>query len=142
LILKPSEKTPFAALALGDLIKEARFPPGVFQVLCGDGSTGALLSAHMKVKKINFTGSVATGKRIQLGASKSNMNRVTLELGGKSPAVIFDDCNLENAAIWCANALATNTRDRYASQRPEYTYKRVFRRNSLRLTRLPWKQRS
>lgn len=108
-ILKPSEKTPFAALALGKLIKEAGFPPGVFQVLSGDGSTGALLSSHMKVKKISFTGSVATGRRIQMAASKSNMKRVTLELGGKSPAVVFDDCNLDNAATWCANALATNT---------------------------------
>jgi aldehyde dehydrogenase (NAD+) len=107
-ILKPSEKTPFAALALGKLVKEASFPPGIFQVLSGDGSTGALLASHIKVKKISFTGSVAIGKKIQMAASQSNMKRVTLELGGKSPAVIFDDCSLDNAATWCANALATN----------------------------------
>jgi len=84
-ILKPSEKTPFAALALGPLIIEAGFPPGVVQVLSGDGSTGALLSAHMRIRKISFTGSIPTGKRIQEAAAKSNLKRVTLELGGKSP---------------------------------------------------------
>jgi aldehyde dehydrogenase (NAD+) len=108
-ILKPSEKTPFAAAALGALIKEAGFPPGVFQVLTGDGSTGALLAAHMKVRKISFTGSVTTGKRIQVAAANSNLKRVTLELGGKSPAVIFDDCNLENAVSWTAENLARNS---------------------------------
>lgn len=108
-ILKTSEKTPFSGLALGELIKEAGFPPGVFQVLSGDGSTGALLAAHMKVKKVSFTGSVATGKKVQQAAAASNLKRVTLELGGKSPAVVFDDANLENAVTWCANGLTANT---------------------------------
>ena len=108
-ILKPSEKTPFAALALGPLIVEAGFPPGVFQVISGDGSTGALISSHMRIRKVSFTGSIATGKRIQEAAAKSNLKRVTLELGGKSPAVVFDDANLDNATTWCANALAANT---------------------------------
>ncbi|EON67355.1 hypothetical protein W97_06608 [Coniosporium apollinis CBS 100218] len=108
-ILKPSEKTPFASLALGPLIKEAGFPPGVFQVLSGDGSTGALLASHMKIRKVSFTGSIPTGKKIQEMAAKSNLKRVTLELGGKSPAVVFDDCNLENAVTWTANAITANT---------------------------------
>lgn len=108
-ILKPSEKTPFASLALGPLIVEAGFPPGVFQVLSGDGTTGALLAMHMKVRKISFTGSIPTGKKIQEMAAKSNLKRVTLELGGKSPAVVFDDCNLENAITWTANAITGNT---------------------------------
>ncbi|KAI1743176.1 aldehyde dehydrogenase [Xylaria scruposa] len=108
-ILKPSEKTPFGALALGSLIKEAGFPPGVFQVLSGDGSTGALLASHMKVRKISFTGSTATGRKIQEMAAKSNLKRITLELGGKSPAVVFDDANLENAIFWCVNAICGNT---------------------------------
>ena len=80
-ILKPSEKTPFAALALLPLIKEAGFPPGVFQILSGDGSTGALLASHMRVRKVSFTGSIPTGKKIQEMAAKSNLKRVTLELG-------------------------------------------------------------
>jgi aldehyde dehydrogenase (NAD+) len=108
-ILKPSEKTPFGALALGALIKEAGFPPGVFQILSGDGSTGALLASHMRVRKISFTGSTVTGRKIQEMAAKSNLKRITLELGGKSPAVVFDDANLENAIFWCSNAICTNT---------------------------------
>ncbi|KAI1127444.1 aldehyde dehydrogenase [Nemania abortiva] len=108
-ILKPSEKTPFGALALGTLIKEAGFPPGVFQVLSGDGSTGALLASHMRIRKISFTGSTVTGRKIQEMAAKSNLKRVTLELGGKSPAVVFDDANLENAIFWCVNAICGNT---------------------------------
>lgn len=108
-ILKPSEKTPFSSLALGPLIKEAGFPPGVFQILSGDGSTGALLASHMRVRKISFTGSITTGKKIQEMAAKSNLKRVTLELGGKSPAVVFDDANLENAVTWTSNAITANT---------------------------------
>ncbi|CAG8980373.1 hypothetical protein HYALB_00013720 [Hymenoscyphus albidus] len=108
-ILKPSEKTPFSSLALGKLIVEAGFPPGVFQVLSGDGSTGALIASHMKIRKVSFTGSCLTGKRIQEMAAKSNLKRVTLELGGKSPAVVFDDANLENAVQWLANAITANT---------------------------------
>ncbi len=104
-ILKPSEKTPFAALALLPLIKEAGFPPGVFQILSGDGSTGALLAIHMRVRKVSFTGSIPTGKKIQEMAAKSNLKRVTLELGGKSPAVVFDDANLANAVTWTVNAI-------------------------------------
>ncbi|KAL4876538.1 aldehyde dehydrogenase domain-containing protein [Aspergillus karnatakaensis] len=108
-ILKPSEKTPFAALALGSLIKAAGFPPGVFQVLSGDGTTGALLAKHMRIRKVSFTGSIATGKRIQKMAAESNLKRVTLELGGKSPAVIFADANLDNAVAWCVNAITMNS---------------------------------
>ena len=109
-ILKPSEKTPLAALALGVLIREAGFPPGVFQVLSGDGpTTGSLIASHMRVRKVSFTGSIVTGKRIQEAAAKSNLKRVTLELGGKSPAVVFDDCNLENAIKWTAQGITANT---------------------------------
>ncbi|KAJ6092314.1 hypothetical protein N7467_004283 [Penicillium canescens] len=108
-LLKPSEKTPLAAAALGKLAVAAGFPPGVFQVLTGDGSTGAILANHMKVAKVSFTGSVLTGKSVQVLAAKSNLKRVTLELGGKSPAVVFDDANLENAVKWCVNGLTTNS---------------------------------
>ncbi|OBT74476.1 hypothetical protein VF21_06610, partial [Pseudogymnoascus sp. 05NY08] len=108
-ILKPSEKTPLMAAALGKLIIEAGFPPGVFQVLSGDGSTGALLASHMNVAKVSFTGSVQTGKTVQILAAQSNLKRVTLELGGKSPAVIFDDANLENATEWCVNTMTVNS---------------------------------
>ncbi|KAL3441997.1 aldehyde dehydrogenase [Aspergillus insuetus] len=108
-ILKPSEKTPFAGLALGLLIKEAGFPPGVAQVLSGDGTTGALLARHPRIRKISFTGSIPTGKIIQKLAAESNLKRVALELGGNSPAIIFDDANLENAVTWCVNAIVAST---------------------------------
>lgn len=101
-ILKPSEKTPLMAAELGKLVLEAGFPPGVFQVLTGDGSTGALLASHMGVSKVSFTGSIPTGKTVQALAAKSNLKRVTLELGGKSPAVVFDDADMKNAIDWYA----------------------------------------
>lgn len=104
-ILKPSEKTPFSALILASLIKEAGFPPGVFQVLTGNGTTGALLAGHMNVHKISFTGSTATGRQIQQLAAKSNLKRVTLELGGKNPAIIFDDADIANAVQWCVQGI-------------------------------------
>lgn len=96
-MFKSSEKAPLGLAAMGDLIKRAGFPPGVVQILSGPGSTGALLAQHMNVSKISFTGSVATGKRVQEMALKSNMKRVTLELGGKSPAIVFNDADIENA---------------------------------------------
>ncbi|EOD45479.1 putative aldehyde dehydrogenase protein [Neofusicoccum parvum UCRNP2] len=108
-ILKPSEKTPFAAAALGALAVRAGFPPGVFQVVQGDGGTGGLLAAHAGVAKVSFTGSVAAGKAVQVAAARGNLKRVTLELGGKSPAVVFADADLANAVRWTVNALTTNS---------------------------------
>lgn len=109
-ILKPSEKTPFAAVRLAALATSSGIlPPGVLQVLPGAGATGALLARHMGIKKISFTGSVATGRLVQKAAAESNLKRVTLELGGKSPAIIFDDCNLENAIKWAATSITVNT---------------------------------
>lgn len=88
------------AAELGKLVLEAGFPPGVFQVLTGDGSTGAAIASHMDIAKVSFTGSIPTGKTVQALAAKSNLKRVTLELGGKSPAVVFDDANMKNAIDW------------------------------------------
>ncbi|KAH7088693.1 aldehyde dehydrogenase [Paraphoma chrysanthemicola] len=108
-VFKSSEKAPLGLAAMGDLIKRAGFPPGVVQILSGPGSTGALLAQHMNVSKISFTGSVATGKKVQEMALKSNMKRVTLELGGKSPAIVFNDADIENAVKYCASGLLVNT---------------------------------
>lgn len=105
LIVKPSEKTPLGSLAAAELFAKAGFPPGVIQVLTGPGSTGQLLAEHMRIRKVSFTGSIPTGKKIQAAAANSNLKRVTLELGGKSPAVIFDDANLDNALTWTINAI-------------------------------------
>lgn len=109
MILKPSEKTPLGSLAVAPLFEKAGFPPGVIQVITGAGSTGALLAEHMRIRKISFTGSLATGRKIQEASARSNLKRVTLELGGKSPAVIFEDANLDNALTWTVNAILTRS---------------------------------
>jgi aldehyde dehydrogenase (NAD+)/retinal dehydrogenase len=109
MIVKPSEKTPLGSLAAASLFERAGFPPGVIQVVTGPGSTGALLAEHMRIRKVSFTGSIATGKKIQEAAARSNLKRVTLELGGKSPAVIFEDANIENALTWTINAILTRS---------------------------------
>jgi aldehyde dehydrogenase (NAD+) len=95
-IYKPSEKSPLGCIAWGSLINEAGFPPGVVNILNGKGETGALLASHMKVAKVSFTGSAFTGKKIQAMAATSNLKRCTLELGGKSPCIVFDDADIEN----------------------------------------------
>ena len=108
-IVKPSEKTPLGSLAVAKLFDQAGFPPGVVQVVTGPGSTGALLAEHMRIRKISFTGSIQTGRKIQEASARSNLKRVTLELGGKSPAIIFEDANLDNALTWTANAILTRS---------------------------------
>jgi acyl-CoA reductase-like NAD-dependent aldehyde dehydrogenase len=95
-VLKPAEQTPLTALRLAELATEAGVPPGVLNVLTGDGRTGAALVAHNGVDKISFTGSTEVGKKI-VAASASNLKRVTLELGGKSANIIFADANLKRA---------------------------------------------
>ncbi|KAF5845820.1 hypothetical protein GGP41_009665 [Bipolaris sorokiniana] len=82
---------------MGDLIKRVGFPAGVIQLLSGPGSTGALLAQHMNVAKISFTRSVATGKKVQEMALESNMKCVILELGGKSPAIVFNDADIDSS---------------------------------------------
>lgn len=96
-VLKPAEQTPLSALRLGELIIEAGFPPGVVNIVTGDGpGAGAPLSAHNGVDKVSFTGDYETGRKI-LDASKGNLKRVTLELGGKSPNIVFSDADLDAA---------------------------------------------
>ncbi len=98
LILKPAEQTPLTALYLADLVREAGFPAGVVNILTGPGlPTGAAMAAHPHIAKIAFTGSTSTGARIMEAAAKSNLKRVSLELGGKSPNVIFADADLAAA---------------------------------------------
>ncbi|KIW23065.1 uncharacterized protein PV07_11297 [Cladophialophora immunda] len=96
-IFKASEKSPLGVLGLAPLYKEAGFPDGVVQFVTGERNTGALLASHMDISKISFTGSVGGGKAVQQAALKSNMKRVTLELGGKSPAIVFSDAPIEAA---------------------------------------------
>ncbi|KAF2471223.1 aldehyde dehydrogenase [Lindgomyces ingoldianus] len=96
-VFKGSEKSPFSILVLARLFKEAGFPSGVVNILSGDGKTGALLASHMDIDKISFTGSGASGRKVVDAANKSNLKKVTLELGGKSPSLVFEDADIENA---------------------------------------------
>uniref|UniRef100_A0A0K2U320 4trimethylaminobutyraldehyde dehydrogenaselike [Aplysia californica] n=1 Tax=Lepeophtheirus salmonis TaxID=72036 RepID=A0A0K2U320_LEPSM len=95
-IYKPSQFTPLTALYLAEALKEAGLPDGVFNIIQGEGETGALLSSHPDVSKLSFTGSIATGTKI-MKAGADGIRHVTLELGGKSPLIIFDDADLKNA---------------------------------------------
>jgi acyl-CoA reductase-like NAD-dependent aldehyde dehydrogenase len=107
-ILKPAEQTPLTALRLGELICEAGFPEGVVNIVPGFGETaGAALAAHPDVDKIAFTGSTEVGKKI-LQASVGNLKKVTLELGGKSPNIIFPDADMKYAVRGSLNAIFFN----------------------------------
>jgi betaine-aldehyde dehydrogenase len=98
MIFKPSEITPLSALKLAEIYTEAGVPAGVFNVVQGDGRVGAMLAAHPDIEKISFTGGVETGKKVMSLAGASSLKEVTMELGGKSPLLVFDDANLERAA--------------------------------------------
>ncbi|XP_054474186.1 aldehyde dehydrogenase family 1 member A3 [Anoplopoma fimbria] len=97
-VIKPAEQTPITALHVGALIKEAGFPPGVVNIVPGFGPTaGAAIANHMDIDKVAFTGSTEVGQLIKEASAKSNLKRVTLELGGKNPCIVFADCNLQLA---------------------------------------------
>jgi phenylacetaldehyde dehydrogenase len=97
IVLKPAEQTPLSALLLAEIAAEVGFPPGVLNVVPGFGETaGAALAAHHGVDKVAFTGSTEVGKLI-VNAASGNLKKVTLELGGKSPNIIFADANIDEA---------------------------------------------
>ncbi|PVI02996.1 aldehyde dehydrogenase [Periconia macrospinosa] len=108
-VFKTSEKSPLGALRFASLVKCAGFPPGVINFVTGEGATGALLASHMDVRKISFTGSTAIGRKIQVAAANSNLKRVTLELGGKSAAIIFEDADLGNALTHMSRGFLLNS---------------------------------
>jgi aldehyde dehydrogenase (NAD+) len=108
-ILKPAEEAPLTPLRLGELVLEAGVPPGVVNIVPGYGETaGAALSAHAGVDKIAFTGSHLTGQKI-IAASAGNLKRVSLELGGKSPDIVFADADIENAVPGAGMAVFANS---------------------------------
>jgi aldehyde dehydrogenase (NAD+) len=97
-VMKPAEQTPLSALRVGELIVEAGYPEGVVNLLPGYGPTaGAAIARHMDIDKVAFTGSTEVGQLVMEAAAKSNLKRVTLELGGKSPNIIFADTNIDEA---------------------------------------------
>lgn len=109
-LLKPAEETPLTALRLGELSIEAGFPPGVINILTGPGEpTGSAITAHMGVAKVAFTGSTEVGRKVMEAAAHSNLKKISLELGGKSPNVIFADADLNKAvrgATWAVFSTA------------------------------------
>src|SRR2546421_104726 len=107
-VLKPAEQTPLTALRFGELALEAGIPPGVVNVVTGDGETGAALVDHPGVDKIAFTGSTVVGREIGAKAGRS-LKRVTLELGGKSPNIILPDADLDAAGKGALQATPFNS---------------------------------
>ena len=107
-VLKPAEQAPLSSLRLGELCLEAGIPPGVVNVVPGFGAAGAALAEHMDVDKITFTGSTEVGQKI-IRASAGNVKRVTTELGGKSPNIVFADADLDTAVPGAAMAIFANS---------------------------------
>ncbi|XP_077989268.1 aldehyde dehydrogenase 1A1-like isoform X2 [Glandiceps talaboti] len=108
-VIKPAEQTPLTAIYMGQLIKEAGFPPGVANIVPGYGPTaGAAIAEHMDIDKVAFTGSTVTGRLIQQASGKSNLKRVTLELGGKSPLIVFADADIDYAVSIGHEAIFAN----------------------------------
>ncbi|KAI0853901.1 aldehyde dehydrogenase [Daldinia vernicosa] len=100
-VLKTAEQTPLSGLVFAQFIKEAGFPPGVLNIISGFGKVaGAAIASHMNIDKVAFTGSTVVGRAIMKAAAASNLKKVTLELGGKSPNIVFDDADIEQAISW------------------------------------------
>ncbi|MGE4533450.1 betaine-aldehyde dehydrogenase [Halomonas sp.] len=97
-VFKPSEVTPLTAMKLAEILSEAGLPDGVFNVVHGAGEVGALLTEHPDIDKVSFTGEVGTGRKVMAAAGGSTLKEVTMELGGKSPLVVFADADLDRAA--------------------------------------------
>lgn len=107
-VIKAAEQTPLSILYLANLIKEAGFPPGVVNILNGHGrEAGAAIATHLDVDKVAFTGSTVTGKEIMKLAS-INMKNITLETGGKSPLLVFDDAEMDQAVKWAHVGIMSN----------------------------------
>ncbi|RTR34703.1 betaine-aldehyde dehydrogenase [Shewanella atlantica] len=96
MIFKPSEETPLGAIKLAEILTQAGVPDGVFNVVQGDGRVGAWLTTHDDIAKVSFTGEVGTGKKV-MAAAAGSLKEVTMELGGKSPLIIFNDADIDNA---------------------------------------------
>jgi aldehyde dehydrogenase (NAD+) len=109
-VLKSSEKAPLAVARIAELVVEAGFPPGVFNIISGHGvPSGQILSRHMDVRALSFTGSSRTGKLIQEEAARTNLKKVVLELGGKSPAIVFEDADLAKTAAKTQFSIQNNS---------------------------------
>jgi phenylacetaldehyde dehydrogenase len=128
MVLKPAEDTSLTALRLAELMQEAGFPPGVLNVVTGLGErAGAALAAHPGVDKIAFTGSTEVGK-LMLEAARGNLKKLTLELGGKSPAIVLPDADLELTIPGVANAIFFNSGQVCVAGSRLYVHEKIFDR--------------
>ncbi|WAO90440.1 Hypothetical protein NCS54_00787000 [Fusarium falciforme] len=125
-VLKPAEQTPLSAMYFGNLVIEAGLPPGVVNIIPGLGSVaGKALAGHMGVDKIAFTGSTATGRAI-MKAAANNLKNITLECGGKSPSIVFEDADLEQAVKWCHVGIMDNMGQVCTSTSRIYVHENIY----------------
>lgn len=125
-VLKPAEQTPLSAIYFGNLVIEAGLPPGVVNIIPGLGSVaGKALAGHMGVDKIAFTGSTATGRAI-MKAAANNLKNITLECGGKSPSIVFEDADLEQAVKWCHIGIMDNMGQVCTSTSRIYVHENIY----------------
>ncbi|XP_036323763.1 aldehyde dehydrogenase 9 isoform X2 [Rhagoletis pomonella] len=127
IVMKPAEQTPITALHLAALTKEAGFPAGVINIITGYGPTaGAAISSHRDIQKVAFTGSVEIGRIIMQSAAKSNLKRVSLELGGKSPVVVFEDADVDMAVDIAHEALFSNHGQSCCAGSRTYVHEKIY----------------
>lgn len=127
IVIKPAENTSISLLYMAQLFVEAGFPPGVLNVVPGRGATaGTALASHPDVDKIAFTGSTRVGQEIMGLAGKSSLKAVTLECGGKSPAVVFADAALDNAVEWIANGIYYNSGQNCTANSRVYVQETIY----------------
>ncbi|KAK0180239.1 hypothetical protein PV327_005904 [Microctonus hyperodae] len=127
IVLKPAEQSSLCTLHITALTKEAGFPKGVINVVLGYGPTvGAAVSEHPDIVKVTFTGSTEVGKKIMIASGKSNLKRVTLELGGKSPLVICDDVNVDEAVNIAHEAIFSNSGQICVAASRTYVHSKIY----------------
>lgn len=127
IVMKPAEQTPLTALHMAALSKEAGFPPGVINIINGYGPTaGAAITTHKCIQKVAFTGSVEVGRIVMEAAAKSNLKKVSLELGGKSPIVVFDDSDLDYAVNVAHTALFDNHGQSCCAGSRTYVHEKIY----------------
>ena len=124
-VLKPAEQTPLSAIRLGELVLEAGIPEGVVNIVTGEGEAGAALAEHPDVEMISFTGSTEVGRSI-IRAASGNLKRVMLELGGKSPVIIFPDADIDRAIRGTARSIFANSGQVCVANSRLYAHSEVF----------------
>ena len=125
IIIKPSPYTPYTGLKAVELAQEV-FPPGLVQAVGGDDSIGPMLTGHPDIKKISFTGSIATGKKV-MAACASTLKRVTLELGGNDPAIVLPDVDIESTAKECAMGAWYNTGQVCVDTKRIFVHEKIYK---------------